>query len=110
MSKILLVAGDGIGPEIMEQAKRILACFKNELPVTLVEKRIGGAAIDADGTPFPPDTEQEAKTADAVLLGASAAPNGMRSPSRNAPKKASSASAKHWAFMPICAPSLCGRN
>ncbi|MDR3425633.1 MAG: 3-isopropylmalate dehydrogenase [Alphaproteobacteria bacterium] len=70
MPNILILGGDGIGPEIMTEAKRVLSCFQNELSFTFIEKPIGGAAIDTHGSPFPKETEEAALQADAVLLGA----------------------------------------
>jgi len=87
MPRILLIAGDGIGPEIMEQAKRILSCFKNQISFTLVEGLIGGAAIDTCGSPFPKETEQEATRADAVLLGAVGGPKWDNLPLQQRPEK-----------------------
>lgn len=74
MPNLLIVAGDGIGPEIMEEAKRILKALEGEISFTITEKLIGGAAIDACDMPFPHDTEEASKTADAVLLGAVGGP------------------------------------
>ena len=74
MPNILITAGDGIGPEIMEEAKRILSCFKNELTFDFVERPIGGMAIDTYGSPFPKETEAAAVKAEAVLLGAVGGP------------------------------------
>ena len=74
MHKILMVAGDGIGPEIMQEAKKILGRFEGTMDFAFVEKPIGGAAIDSHGNPFPAETEEEAITADAVLLGAVGGP------------------------------------
>ena len=70
--KILVVAGDGIGPEVTGEAvavlKQIAAQGGHEF--TFTDKRIGGVAIVQDGTPLPDDTLQEALASDAVLLGA----------------------------------------
>lgn len=70
--KVLTLAGDGIGPEIMEQAVAILQKVnqKFELGIELEEALIGGCAIDAAGVPLPDATLEKAKQADAVLLGA----------------------------------------
>jgi len=87
MHKILMVAGDGIGPEIMNEAKKILGCFKDEMAFTFVEKPIGGAAIESHGSPFPPETEAEAITADAVLLGAVGGPKWDALPLSDRPEK-----------------------
>ena len=51
MHKVLLLSGDGIGPEIMEQAKKVLHHFKDLL--TYEEGVIGGVAIEKLGNPFP---------------------------------------------------------
>jgi 3-isopropylmalate dehydrogenase len=66
--KIACLPGDGIGPEVLEQALRVL----RELPVdaAVVELPFGGAAIDAAGEPLPADTLAACRDADAVLLGA----------------------------------------
>src|SRR3546814_8725984 len=66
--KILLLAGDGIGPEIMAEAERVLAAL--DLPVTLDRALVGGAAYEATGHPLPPETLAKAKAADAILFGA----------------------------------------
>ena len=69
---ILLIPGDGIGPEVVEQAARVLTWAGQHAGVefTFDNALIGGAAYDAVGTPFPPETLQKAQAADAILLGA----------------------------------------
>ncbi len=69
--KILILPGDGIGPEIVNQAVKVLDKLAGEgLDVELDEALVGGAAIDATGGPLPDTTMDLAKEADAVLLGA----------------------------------------
>src|SRR5246127_349411 len=70
--RILVVAGDGIGPEVTNEAVAVLRDVA-ELgghEFTFTERRIGGVAIVQDGTPLPTDTLDEALASDAVLLGA----------------------------------------
>lgn len=74
MHKVLLLPGDGIGPEIMDQAVKVMEALKNECPLTWETELIGGAAIDATGSPFPDKTRDKALSADAVLLGAVGGP------------------------------------
>lgn len=71
-AEILTLPGDGIGPEIVSSAVRILDRVAERFGHTFVcrEGLIGGAAIDAAGTPLPEDTVRAAHAADAVLLGA----------------------------------------
>ena len=72
---ILLLAGDGIGPEIMAQAVRVLEKLKADgLDVNWDNALIGGCAVDATGVPFPPETLAKCLAADAVLLGAVGGP------------------------------------
>ncbi|MDE3189164.1 MAG: 3-isopropylmalate dehydrogenase [Acidobacteriota bacterium] len=70
--KILVVAGDGIGPEVTGEAVAVLrevaALGGHEFNFS--ERRIGGVAIVKDGTPLPAETLSEALASDAVLLGA----------------------------------------
>lgn len=67
---ILILPGDGIGPEIVSQAVRVLEKFKHEgLPINLSHGHLGGAAFDAHGHPYPEATQRLARAADAVLLG-----------------------------------------
>jgi len=70
--RILVVAGDGIGPEVTHEAVAVLKDVA-ELgghEFTFTERRIGGVAIVQDGTPLPDETLREALASDAVLLGA----------------------------------------
>lgn len=76
MKKILLLPGDGIGPEIVAEARKVIDCLQSEhgLEVQLDEALIGGAAYDADGNPLPEETLDKAHAADAILLGAVGGP------------------------------------
>ncbi|WP_280548153.1 3-isopropylmalate dehydrogenase [Halomonas sp. 11-S5] len=73
--KILVLPGDGIGPEITAQASRILvACQARGLDVEVEEGLLGGAAYDAHGEPLPAETLEKARAARAILLGAVGGP------------------------------------
>ena len=74
--KILVLPGDGIGVEIMAEAKKVLDVLHQEFGLSLeIETAlVGGAAIDTTGTPLPAETLRLAKAADAVLLGAVGGP------------------------------------
>lgn len=77
MSKhILILAGDGIGPEIMAAAEQVLAVVNQKfaLDLTWSHGLLGGCAIDAHGVPLPDETLAAARAADAVLLGAVGGP------------------------------------
>jgi 3-isopropylmalate dehydrogenase len=68
---IAVLRGDGIGPEVIEEALSVLgAC----LPVRVREAKIGGEAIEAAGDPLPPETLEASLKSDAVLLGAVGGP------------------------------------
>ena len=73
---LVLLPGDGIGPEIVAQAARVLSAVADRFGHTFdtAEHLIGGAAIDAVGDPLPPDTLAACKEADAILLGAVGGP------------------------------------
>ncbi|MBC7698124.1 MAG: 3-isopropylmalate dehydrogenase [Bacteroidia bacterium] len=66
--KLAILPGDGIGPEIVAQAVKVLNALK--LNISMTEAPIGGAGYEAAGDPLPDATLQLAKDSDAVLLGA----------------------------------------
>jgi len=66
--RIAVLPGDGIGPEIMEQAVRVLTALKLDLELNTAP--VGGAAYEACGHPLPPETLALAQESDAVLFGA----------------------------------------
>jgi 3-isopropylmalate dehydrogenase len=73
--KIAVMAGDGIGTEIMAQALRVLEILRSDgLKIEIESALVGGAAYDATGHPLPPTTLALAKSADAVLFGAVGGP------------------------------------
>ncbi|MGB1288340.1 MAG: 3-isopropylmalate dehydrogenase [Aggregatilineales bacterium] len=69
---IAALAGDGIGPEVMQEAYRLLNKIEEKYghQFTITEGLIGGIAIDETGDPFPPETVKICEEADAVLLAA----------------------------------------
>lgn len=73
---VLVLPGDGIGPEIVAQAERVLALVNDKfaLGINIEKGLVGGAAIDAHGSPLPEITLEKAKACDAVLLGAVGGP------------------------------------
>ena len=74
--KILVLPGDGIGPEIMEQAVKVLewADKNSTLSFKLEYEVVGGASIDQNGIPLTQEVIEKAKKADAVLFGAVGGP------------------------------------
>ncbi len=73
--KIAVLAGDGIGTEIVAQAVRVLHALRNDgLDIELESGLIGGCAVDATGNPYPDATHRLATEADAILLGAVGGP------------------------------------
>jgi 3-isopropylmalate dehydrogenase len=69
--KIVILAGDGIGPEIVDEAVKLLKVLRSEgLDIELEYGLIGGAAYDETGTPLPDETVTMSLAADAILLGA----------------------------------------
>ncbi len=75
MKKILVLPGDGIGPEIVAEAVKVLDRLKADgLAVALEQGLVGGSAYDANGHPLPEDTLNQARAADAILLGAVGGP------------------------------------
>ncbi|WP_159875632.1 3-isopropylmalate dehydrogenase [Aquitalea denitrificans] len=73
--KIAVLPGDGIGPEIIAQAGRVLDVLRQDgLPIELEEAPLGGAGYDAYGVPYPEFTQKLCRAADAVLLGAVGGP------------------------------------
>jgi len=75
MKKILVLPGDGIGPEIVAEAVKVLDYLKADgLAVELEHGLVGGSAYDAMGHPLPEDTLNQARAADAILLGAVGGP------------------------------------
>ncbi|MCP5299873.1 MAG: 3-isopropylmalate dehydrogenase [Chromatiaceae bacterium] len=73
--RVLILPGDGIGPEIVAEAVKVLDRLAGEgLDIELDEGLVGGSAYDATGTPLPESTLQMAREADAVLLGAVGGP------------------------------------
>ncbi len=73
---ILILAGDGIGPEVMAEVKKIITWYgaKRDIHFDVSEDLVGGAAYDAHGAPLSDETMARAQAADAVLLGAVGGP------------------------------------
>ena len=74
--KIAVIPGDGIGPDIMREAVKVMTKVgeKYDTKFNFVEVKAGGDAIDACGDPLPKETIDECKSSDAVLLGAVGGP------------------------------------
>jgi 3-isopropylmalate dehydrogenase len=84
--KIAVLPGDGIGPEIIAQARRVLD--RLELKFEFEEAPVGGAAYAAQGDPLPESTLKVAKAADAILFGAVGEPKYDSLPRAKRPEQA----------------------
>jgi 3-isopropylmalate dehydrogenase len=74
--KLLILPGDGIGPEVMREVRRVIEWMDRRRMVSfdLADDYVGGASIDAQGTPITDATMQKAKDADAILFGSVGGP------------------------------------
>ncbi len=83
--KICVLPGDGIGPEIMAEAIRVLDALA--LGFEMEQALLGGCAVDTTGSPYPEATSRLAKAADAVLLGAVGGPKWDGLPREQRPER-----------------------
>ncbi len=83
--KICVLPGDGIGPEIMAEAVRVLEALN--LGFEMKTALLGGCAVDATGNPYPEATQKLAQAADAVLLGAVGGPQWDNLPREQRPER-----------------------
>lgn len=74
--QVLILPGDGIGPEVCDEAKKVLIHVNqsHDLNISIEESLVGGKAFEETGKPLPDDTLNAAKKSDAVLLGAVGGP------------------------------------
>jgi 3-isopropylmalate dehydrogenase len=110
--KVLVTPGDGIGPEITEEAIGVLqeVAAAGGHTLELNYKRIGGVAIEQDGTPLPADTVAAALDSEAVFLGAVGDDKFNSLPPSQRPEAGLLGLRAAWAASPTCAPSLPSRN
>ncbi len=89
MAKIVVLPGDGIGPEVVNQALKVLAKIgeKYKFDYNLEFGKIGGSAVDAAGEPFPQETQETVLKSEAVLLGAVGGPKWDNLPREKRPEK-----------------------
>ncbi|KAJ2632554.1 hypothetical protein H4R22_001158 [Coemansia sp. RSA 1290] len=82
--KVVVLPGDGVGPEVTAEAVKVLKAVTEIRArvggprIEFEEHKFGGCAIDASGSPFPEDTREACKAADAILLGAVGGPQWPR--------------------------------
>ena len=89
MHRILLLPGDGIGPEVTAQARLVLeaAARRARISLDFEEALIGGAAIDTLGTPLADEAVERARGCRAVLMGAVGGPEWDRLPFEERPER-----------------------
>ncbi|SFN35551.1 3-isopropylmalate dehydrogenase [Formivibrio citricus] len=86
--KICVIPGDGIGPEIIAQALRVMDILKQDgLKFETEHALLGGCAVDATGVPYPEATQKIARAADAVLFGAIGGPKWDNLPRNQRPER-----------------------
>ena len=75
--EVLILPGDGIGPEVCHEAKKVLEHINNtkDLGITISESAVGGCAFEEFGNPLPAETLNLAQRSDAILLGAVGGPS-----------------------------------
>ncbi len=91
MSKIAILAGDGIGPEVMAQAEKVLAAVAKHFnfEITSTHYDVGGCAIDNHGEALPVSTIKGCEQADAILFGSVGGPKWSNLPPIEQPERAS---------------------
>ncbi|MGC1480457.1 MAG: isocitrate/isopropylmalate family dehydrogenase, partial [Chthoniobacterales bacterium] len=108
--QIAVLAGDGIGPEIMTEARKVLdaAAIRFGFDLTLTEARVGGAAIDEDGQALPSATLEVCEAADAILFGSVGGPKWESLPANEQPERAALLPLrKHFGLFANLRPGVC---
>lgn len=107
-AKILILPGDGIGPEIMQHVRRLLdvAIERFGFDAQIETGIVGGAAIDAEGAPISEATLERAKAADAVLLGAVGGPAWDALPTAQRPERGLLALRSHLGVFANLRPAI----
>jgi len=108
--KIAVLAGDGIGPEVMPQALRILDAVGRKFGFEFerTECLVGGAAIDSDGCALPPVTLEACEQADAILFGSVGGPKWESLPPERQPERAALLPLrKHFSLFANLRPAIC---
>ena len=90
MNKIAVLPGDGIGPEVMKEALKVLDAIekKFDIQMTYEEADVGGCAIDRHGSALPPDTLTLCEDSDAILFGSVGGPKWETLPPAEQPERA----------------------
>lgn len=108
--KIAVLAGDGIGPEVMAEAMRVLAAVEKKFGIgfSFTQARVGGAAIDADGHALPEATLAICGGSDAILFGSVGGPKWESLPPNQQPERAALLPLrKHFGLFANLRPAVC---
>lgn len=108
--KIAVLPGDGIGPEVMAEALNVLEAVSNKYDITFetTEQLVGGAAIDATGSPLPPETLETCEAADAILFGSVGGPKWENLPPDQQPERGALLPLrKHFGLFANLRPAIC---
>jgi len=108
--RIAVLPGDGIGPEVMAEAHKVLSRVEARFGVAFEKQEclVGGAAIDAKGHALPPETIQECEQADAILFGSVGGPKWESLPPDAQPERAALLPLrKHFQLFANLRPALC---
>ena len=89
MSNIAILAGDGIGPEVMVEAKKVLTTIakKFDIEINTKDYDVGGAAIDIHGHALPDSTMKGCEESDAILFGSVGGPKWANLPPTEQPER-----------------------
>jgi 3-isopropylmalate dehydrogenase len=107
--KILLLPGDGVGPEVCREAKKIIQAVSERfsLDITLDEDLIGGASIDKYQTPITNEVILKANSSNAILLGGVGGPKWDNLPPKDKPEKGLLRLRSELDFFANLRPSIC---
>ena len=108
--RITILAGDGIGPEVMAEGLRLLDAVETRFgfSISRSEHLVGGAAIDATGHPLPPETVAASEAADAILFGSVGGPKWETLPPDLQPERGALLPLrKHFGLFANLRPGVC---